>query len=152
MHQLLVEPAQDHLLMNHLVVSIGSKAVAWTTLAMCTSEIALQSASLCKQWTCFFSDAGDKLEVIQLVSSVSGPFTKLEVVGSVLARKCCLSDLLLRSQRATSTADLAHDPRCSAWRRRNRRLRSFWRHEQQAVRVAVAAVFTTSMTNAATRS
>ena len=39
-------------------------------------------------------------------------------------------------------ADVARDAHvvgCSAWRRRNRRLRVFWRHEQQAVRMAVAA-------------
>ena len=39
-------------------------------------------------------------------------------------------------------ADVARDAHvvgCSAWRRRNRRLRAFWRHEQQAVRMAVAA-------------
>ena len=39
-------------------------------------------------------------------------------------------------------ADDARDARgveCSAWRSRNRRLRAFWRHEQQAVRMAVAA-------------
>ena len=49
---------------------------------------------------------------------------------------------LLRPQRATSKADVARDAHvvgCSAWRRRNRRLRSSWRHEQQAVRMAVAA-------------
>ena len=33
----------------------------------------------------------------------------------------------------------AHVVGCSAWRRRNWRLRAFWRHEQQAVRMAVAA-------------
>ena len=32
-----------------------------------------------------------------------------------------------------------HGVGCSAWRRRHRRLRAFWRHEQQAVRLAVAA-------------
>ena len=39
-------------------------------------------------------------------------------------------------------ADVARDAHVvcsSAWRRRNRRLRAFWRHEQQAVRMAVAA-------------
>ena len=49
---------------------------------------------------------------------------------------------MLRPQRATSMADVARDAHvvgCSAWRRRNRRLRAFWRHEQQAVRMAVAA-------------
>ena len=54
----------------------------------------------------------------------------------------CFLTFLLRPQRATSMADVARDAHvvgCSAWRRRNRRLRAFWRHEQQAVRMAVAA-------------
>ena len=53
----------------------------------------------------------------------------------------CFPTSLLRPQRATSMADVARDAHvvgCSAWRRRNRRLRAFWRHEQHAVRMAVA--------------
>ena len=39
-------------------------------------------------------------------------------------------------------ADVARDAHvvgCSAWRRRNRRLRAFWRQEQQVVGMVVAA-------------
>ena len=60
----------------------------------------------------------------------------------VLAHKRCFLTFLLRPQRATSMAHVARDAHvvgCSAWRRRDRRLRAFWRHEQQAVRMAVAA-------------
>ena len=55
----------------------------------------------------------------------------------------CFRTFLLRPKRATSMADVARDANVvvgfSAWRRRNSRLRAFWRHEQQAVRMAVVA-------------
>ena len=55
----------------------------------------------------------------------------------------CFRTFLLRPKRATSMADVARDAHVvvgfSAWRRRKRRLRAFWRHEQQAVRMAVVA-------------
>ena len=64
--------------------------------------------------------------------------------GGVLAHKRLFSDLSGETlafdiQSMADVARDAHGVGCSTWRRRHRRLRAFWRHEQQAVRMAVAA-------------